>query len=145
MLAKLIVIVVTIGATACGVLVIRQQRIDVAHDMARVHRRIHEKEMQLWDLRVQIHNRLNSDTIRLMIERYEQHHGEPLVPLRFDPGLEIVSLPQVPLGPRQPEGTVAPAGSTSAPADDGPEGGAPPEQEDDGARETLARTVSSDE
>lgn len=101
MLAKLIIIVITIGATACGVLVIRQERIDVAHDMAQIHRRIQEKDQQLWDLRVQIHNRLNNESIRSMIERFEAQQGGPLVPLNFDVGLQVVSTSPAPAyGPR---------------------------------------------
>ena len=39
MFGKLLFIIMVVGATACALLVIRQQRIDTFHEMSAVHQR----------------------------------------------------------------------------------------------------------
>jgi hypothetical protein len=61
MLAKLGVLVVGVGVIACGLLGIRQARIQAAHEMADVQRRIARHDRELWQLRAEISRRVTPD------------------------------------------------------------------------------------
>lgn len=50
MFSKLLLIVCAIGMIACTLLVIRQQRIETANEIASVHRRLLEQEQLLWSV-----------------------------------------------------------------------------------------------
>ena len=56
MTAKLMTILLALGLTSLALLGHRQQRIDTAHEMARLHRRCDEIRTSLWDIRSQIAN-----------------------------------------------------------------------------------------
>lgn len=51
MFAKLLLIIIVMGATACALLVNRQQRIDTAHRSAQLHQEILRQRQQCWALR----------------------------------------------------------------------------------------------
>lgn len=50
MFSKLLLIVCAIGMIACSLLVIRQQRIETANEIASVHNRLLEQEQLLWSV-----------------------------------------------------------------------------------------------
>ncbi len=51
MFGKLLLIIIVMGATACVLLVNRQQRIDTAHRAARLHQEILRQQQQCWAIR----------------------------------------------------------------------------------------------
>jgi len=65
MFAKLLFIIVIVGATSCALLVIRQQRIDTVHDMSVIHERLLRHERTLWELRSEIAKRCRPSQVRL--------------------------------------------------------------------------------
>lgn len=65
MFAKLLFIITVVAATACWLLVIRQQRIDTFHEMSRIHERLLDQERTLWELRSQIAERCRPSQVRL--------------------------------------------------------------------------------
>jgi hypothetical protein len=69
MFAKLLIIIVAIGAAACALLVVRQQRVELAHDVAMTHNRLLQHESALWDLRTEIAARVRPGDVRLLVDR----------------------------------------------------------------------------
>ena len=65
MFAKLLFIVIAVGAVACALLVIRQQRIDTFHEITQTHRRLSEHERTLWEMRAEIAERCRPAQVRL--------------------------------------------------------------------------------
>ena len=51
MFAKLLLIILVMSATACALLVNRQQRIDTAHQLAQLHQEILRQRQQCWAIR----------------------------------------------------------------------------------------------
>lgn len=84
MFAKLLAILLSTAATACGLLVMRQQRIDIAHNMARTQRRIVQHNQMIWKMRVRVHEQVTHDSVLDMIARYEAETGTSLKPLLID-------------------------------------------------------------
>ena len=66
---KLFIIIVTVGAIACSLLVIRQQRIDTFHEMSLIHHRLLAHERTLWELRSEIAQRCRPSQVRLVMTR----------------------------------------------------------------------------
>ena len=64
MFAKLLLVITLIGATACVLLVNRQQRIETANDIAQIHRRLLEHDQALWAMRNEIASRCKPDDVR---------------------------------------------------------------------------------
>ncbi len=54
MFAKVVVVIVGIGACACGVLAVRQMRTQAAHELAEARLRIMQRDNELWRLRSRI-------------------------------------------------------------------------------------------
>lgn len=67
--AKLLVIVVALGATALGLLALRQQRYEVSNEISRTHNRIVEQERAQWRMRAQVAARSTPADIRKAAER----------------------------------------------------------------------------
>lgn len=82
--AKLAACVVIAGGTSCGLLVIRQHRIDAANQMSITHRRLLAHEQRSWKLRVAIHERLRQDRVAALAAALESETGESLVPLLLE-------------------------------------------------------------
>lgn len=51
MFAKLLLIIIVMGATGCALLVNRQQRIDTAHRITEIHAQILRQQQRCWELR----------------------------------------------------------------------------------------------
>lgn len=84
MLPKLVALILIAGATACGLLVIRQHRIDAAHQMSAIHQRLLQHEQRLWKLRVAIHERLRQDQVALMAENLAAEQDVALSPILLE-------------------------------------------------------------
>lgn len=68
MFAKLLITILSLGLVAAALLVVRQQRIDIAHDMAALHERIVDQEAQLWRLRAEVVRRCRPEDVRAALE-----------------------------------------------------------------------------
>ena len=68
MFAKLLLIISITGATACILLVNRQQRIETANEIAHIHRCLLEHDQALWTMRNDVAARCQPDEVRLAIE-----------------------------------------------------------------------------
>ncbi|MHC4080094.1 MAG: hypothetical protein ACYS15_00275 [Planctomycetota bacterium] len=82
MFAKLLLIIVVVGATACGLLVNRQQRIETAHETAMLHQQIVEQEQQIWKLRCEVSRRCRPQQLNLALARL----GGSWAPVVVEPG-----------------------------------------------------------
>ncbi len=51
MFAKLLLVILVMAATACVLLINRQQRIDTAHRTAQLHQELLRQQQRLWTLR----------------------------------------------------------------------------------------------
>ncbi len=69
MFAKLLVIIMVVGATACALLVMRQQRIDTFHEISRIHQRLSAHERTLWEMRMEIAERCRPSQVRLVMNQ----------------------------------------------------------------------------
>lgn len=78
---KLAACVLVAGATSCGLLVIRQQRIEAAYQMSLAHRRLLQHDERSKRLRVAIHERLRQDRVAALADALQRETGERLVPL----------------------------------------------------------------
>jgi hypothetical protein len=82
MFAKLLVIVIAVGATACALLVNRQQRIATFHEMSLIHRRLLEHERTLWEMRSELAQKCRPTQVRLAMQKLnEQWTPIPAAPL----------------------------------------------------------------
>ncbi|MHC4415861.1 MAG: hypothetical protein ACYS0G_11315 [Planctomycetota bacterium] len=69
MFAKVLLIILVMGGTACGLLVCRQQRIEAARETVLLHQRLLEHERTQWKLRSEIVERCRPDGVRLAMDR----------------------------------------------------------------------------
>lgn len=84
MFAKILVLIIIACTTAGGLLVIRQQRISTAHELAILHRSLENQRRTVQDLHVMLQDRLNLTQIRALITRYENQTGTKMVPFRLE-------------------------------------------------------------
>jgi len=63
MFAKLFAVILSMGLVACILLGIRQQRVQAAHDLADVQRRVLERDRTLWRLRAEIASRVTPQAV----------------------------------------------------------------------------------
>lgn len=69
MLARLITVVVFATAVAAVLLGLRQQRLQVMHEMAQLHAQINEDRQAMWDLQVRIAERMQPEALHEAIAR----------------------------------------------------------------------------
>jgi hypothetical protein len=81
MFAKLLFIILVLGATACALLVIRQQRFDTVHEMSVIHQRLLGHERTLCELRSEIAKRCRPNQVRLAMNEL----GGTWVPIPASP------------------------------------------------------------
>lgn len=67
--AKLVVIIVSLGAMALALLSLRQQRYEVSNEIARQHNRIVDQERAQWRLRAEVARRIDPADIRGYADR----------------------------------------------------------------------------
>lgn len=70
MFAKLVVLILTIGAVAATLLAARQQRLYAVHESAQAMRRIVEHDRTLWRLRSEIAQRVTPNKVRQLVNRF---------------------------------------------------------------------------
>ena len=66
MQAKVAVVIVSIGASACGLLALRQSRLQAAHELTRSQFRIRAADERLWMLRAEIAKRVAPPEVEAM-------------------------------------------------------------------------------
>ena len=71
MFAKLTTVILSFGLTAAVLLVTRQQRIETAHEMSRVHEQILRHERSLWHLRSEMAERCRPGAVRDLLDAEE--------------------------------------------------------------------------
>jgi cell division protein FtsL len=69
MFAKLAVVIISLGVVACILLAVRQQRVQAAHELAEVQRRVMEHDRTLWYLRTEIAERVSPQQVDLMAKQ----------------------------------------------------------------------------
>jgi hypothetical protein len=77
--AKFIAVILAIGVVACALLTLRQHRLQAAHELAEIERRVAEHDRVLWRLRVEIATRVTPQRVH----RLAQALG-PLAPIEID-------------------------------------------------------------
>lgn len=82
MFAKLVVVILTIGACACTLLSMRQARLQAAHELARAQLRVRACDERLWALRADIGRRVMPDQVRQMADALGNFR--PMLPLPSD-------------------------------------------------------------
>ncbi len=85
---KLAVLILVLGATACGLLVLRQQEIDLLAAQWDLRRQITRKEQMLQSLRWEI-DELSRDQ---RLQNWVIRTGLDLQPLKFEPRFETLSM-----------------------------------------------------
>ncbi|CAN5749271.1 hypothetical protein BH11PLA1_BH11PLA1_07660 [soil metagenome] len=80
MLPKVLFLILGLGATAAALLTMRQQRLDIVHQMAVIHARILENDKAVFDVRTQIARALEP----AHVEKLALNIG-PMRPLGIDP------------------------------------------------------------
>ncbi|MCA9285352.1 MAG: hypothetical protein KDA22_09070 [Phycisphaerales bacterium] len=100
MFGKLTLIILSLGALSCVLLVQRQQRIDLAAEMSRTHMRLRQHERALWRLRTDIAFATRPDRVRRAIERlgveWESIPGR-LDQRRWNDGPHYAEVPPAPV------------------------------------------------
>ena len=82
MFPKLLLIIIVMGAAACGLLVNRQQRIETAHETAALHQQLNERQQQIWRLRCEVSRRGGPQQVHLALARV----GGTWAPMVIEPG-----------------------------------------------------------
>jgi hypothetical protein len=67
---KLAALIVGLGVIACVLLGIRQLRVQAAHEMADVQRRVSAHDRELWTLRTEIAKLTTPDKIETLAQKY---------------------------------------------------------------------------
>ncbi len=80
MFPKLLLVILVMAATACALLVNRQQRIDVAHRAAELHQEILRQQQHFWALRRDIAIESRPDRIRAAVVELGGHWAPILMP-----------------------------------------------------------------
>ena len=75
MAARLAVLVVVFAAIACGLLALRQARLQAAHELAVSQRRVQEIETDLWRVNADIAEKLSPERIEGLIEQSGTRFG----------------------------------------------------------------------
>lgn len=101
MFAKLLVIILAVGGAACALLVVRQQRVELAHDVARTHNRLLQHERALWDLRAEIAARVKPEQVQQLVDQL----GGEWTPIPASP--ELRHVPVISDDPLSPDALVA--------------------------------------
>lgn len=104
--AKLLVVVVALGAIGLALLALRQQRYEVSNEISRTHNRIVEQERARWRLRAEVARLSDPADIRAAAER----RGIDLAPIQ-----EASTEPEAAVGSKSPAGKPA-AAKVPAPA-----------------------------
>lgn len=69
MALKLAAVILSMGLVACILLAVRQQRVQAAHDLADVQRRVMEHDRTLWRLRAEIATRVTPERLEKLASK----------------------------------------------------------------------------
>ena len=72
MFGKLLLVILAAAFTAATLLVLRQERIDTAHEMSVVHRNMLEHERALWELQCEIARLCRPEEVRRMMDELQE-------------------------------------------------------------------------
>ena len=97
--AKLLVVVVAVGAMGLALLALRQQRYEVSNEISRTHNRIVEQERARWRLRAEVARLSDPADIRAAAERR---------------GIDLAPVQEASAAPEAAVGTKAPASAKDA-------------------------------
>jgi hypothetical protein len=88
MFAKLLLIILVMGATACGLLVNRQHRIETAHETVALHKQLLGQQQRIWKLRCEVSRRCRPQQLNLALARL----GGAWAPVVIGPGTDDVKI-----------------------------------------------------
>ena len=82
MFAKLLLIILSAGAIASTLLVLRQQKVETIHDISRAYHRQRQYERTLWTLQAEIARRCRPEALReLLLEQGSDWRPIPAAPV----------------------------------------------------------------
>ena len=82
MFAKLLLVILVMAATACVLLINRQQRIDTAHRTAQLHQELLRQQQRLWTLRRDLAIESRPDRLREAISEIGGQWSPIVIPGR---------------------------------------------------------------
>jgi hypothetical protein len=93
MFCKLLLVIASIGLTGTSLLVARQQRLDLAHDAERCHKRMQQHRLMQWELQTEIARRCHPDAVREAANRLAADSGIEWVPIPLPSEPTIIPIP----------------------------------------------------
>lgn len=84
MFAKLCTLTVLLTATIAGLLMLRQQRLEMAHESATLHRRIVQARQELWSAQTRAADLLRPDDLQRRVKQSELVLEPATPPLLID-------------------------------------------------------------
>lgn len=72
MFVKLSAVVLSVGVCACGLLALRQQRLQAAHELTQAQLRIRQQDEKLWTLRTRIASEVTPQKIEKLAAGFGQ-------------------------------------------------------------------------
>jgi len=97
MLAKLSVLIVSLGVAAGILLHMRQARLQAVHELARAQVRMHERDRDLYRIRAAIAERITPERVEQLARQFG-----PLTPMGVDPAPERPETGEGEVGPPAP-------------------------------------------
>ena len=85
MFSKITFIIIATVMIACGLLVIRQQRMQLANDIAQAHRQINHSRQRIWDLQAQVSQKVQPLALHQALERRNIEMEPVLMPTPVHP------------------------------------------------------------
>jgi len=111
MRAKLVVLILAATGVAGTLLGVRQQRLQAAHELVELHRRIVKADESLWRLRVEIAERVTPERVQRMLAEHPdlREHDPILLEWRLGPDGTLIGVPsQILAGRDRAEEEIAP-------------------------------------
>jgi hypothetical protein len=102
--AKLFAVVLACGVTAASLLVMRHERLEMAHEMTQVYDQIRRNERTLWDVRRAIAERCHPEAVeRMLADDPDAWHQIPAADATGAPRADA-EPPAIPIEPAAPPG-----------------------------------------
>ncbi len=110
MFVKLSAVILSVGVVACGLLALRQQRLQAAHELTQAQLRIRQQDEQLWTMRT----RIAAEVTPQKIEHLAASFGK-LRPMIADPKTPESLAPEQKLAAGTPDKLKPKAQNSGAP------------------------------
>ncbi len=81
MFAKFVALILSVGIVGGALLTMRQLRIQAAHELGDVQRRVGERDRELWQLRIQIARETRPAIVEAKLALLAQGLGSPIEPI----------------------------------------------------------------